>query len=265
MDTARFRALHHGDQPLLLPNVWDYASAAALAARGFPALGTTSLGVAAAVGEPDATGATRDDTLRLAERLSRLPVLLTVDIEGGFSDRPEEVAAFGARLRDTGVVGINVEDGRPDDTLAPVDHHYDVVAAVKERVPELFVNARTDVYWLAAGARPTPDEAIARASAYVRAGADGVFVPGLPDDAVAAMVAAVPAPLNVLYRPGGPTYRDLAAFGVRRISYGSLLFRAALQAAVAAAVDVAEGRPAAPDAPSYADVQHLIMGGPADA
>ncbi len=97
-----FHAAHHGDVPLLLPNAWDFASAAALAAMGFESIGTTSLGVAAAAGLPDAAGLTRDVTLALARALVALPAHITVDIEGGFSEAPEEVAVFASRLRRSG-------------------------------------------------------------------------------------------------------------------------------------------------------------------
>src|SRR5690242_19100986 len=94
-----FAALHHAaDTPLLLPNAWDHASAAVLARQGFPAVGTTSLGVAAAAGLPDGASATRDETLRLASTLGVEPFLLSVDAEGGFSDDPDEVAAFAREL-----------------------------------------------------------------------------------------------------------------------------------------------------------------------
>ncbi|WAP59420.1 isocitrate lyase/PEP mutase family protein [Streptomyces sp. S465] len=241
-----FHRLHHGERPLLLPNAWDHASAAALARRGFPAIGTTSLGVAAAAGLPDATGATRDRTLALARGIARLPALVSVDIEGGFSDRPEEVAALAAELDQAGVVGVNIEDGRPDGTLAPLARQCAVIAAVKERVPRLFVNARTDTHWLAAigGAGAVPPSrtaAFERAEAYVRAGADGVFVPALTDERdIGALVRDLGGtPLNILFAPGRHTYERLAELGVRRISCGSLLFRAALDRAVELAWTIA--------------------------
>ncbi|WP_238162238.1 isocitrate lyase/phosphoenolpyruvate mutase family protein [Micromonospora endolithica] len=253
---AAFHALHHGDRPLLLPNAWDHASAAAFAARGHPAVGTTSLGVAAAAGLPDAAGVLRAANLRLARLLRPLPVLLTVDVEGGCSDDPAEVADLVAELADLGVVGVNVEDGRPDGTLAPVAVTAAKVASVRAAVPGLFVNARTDAWWLGTS-DPLP-EALRRARAYADAGADGVFVPGAPDaTAVAAVVDAVAVPVNVLHRPGGLTLPELAGLGVARVSTGSLLYRAALGAALAA-LDAAAGSPRADvDPPSYAEVQAL--------
>lgn len=259
--TARvevFRALHRGGDPLFLPNAWDHASAAALVAQGFPAIGTTSLGVAAAVGFADGAGVTRDATLEVARRVAHLPTLVTVDLEGGFSDDADDVAALAAELVAVGVVGVNIEDGRADGSLADAALHADKVRAVKERTPELFVNARTDAVWLGTGARPALPDAIRRVEAYVAAGADGVFVPGAADDAtIRALVDAVGVPVNILFAPG-MRLAHLAELGVRRVSTGSLLFRVALRSAVRAAVAIRDGDPAIDlDAPSYGEIQSL--------
>lgn len=257
-----FRQLHHADRPLLLPNAWDVASAAALAEAGFAAVGTTSLGVAAAAGEDDATGATRDQTVRLARRLAGLPVPVTVDIEAGFSERPGEVAALVAELGSYGIAGVNIEDGRPGGVLASAGGQADVIAAVKAAAPEVFLNARTDTYWLAKDGEPPLPETLKRVQAYAAAGADGVFVPGISADAdVSAVVAEVPLPLNVLHLPGRTDPGRLAELGVRRISCGSLLYRAALHAAVSTALEL-EGRPGERPVPSYADVTRLVAGIP---
>jgi len=249
-----FARLHHRAAPLLLPNAWDHASAAALAAQGFAAVGTTSLGVAAAAGLPDGAAATADATLALARRLGRDSFLFTVDAEGGFSDDPQDVAELARKLYEAGAAGINLEDGRPDGTLAPAESHAAKIAAVKTAVPALFVNARTDTHWLGRQEEETPT----RLAIYEQAGADGVFVPGLSDpDGIAALTAALVVPLNILYTPTGPTLRELAALGVRRISLGSLLYRRALEAAVATATAIRDGRPADLTAPSYAEVQRL--------
>jgi 2-methylisocitrate lyase-like PEP mutase family enzyme len=249
-----FARLHHQAAPLVLPNAWDYASAAALAAQGFQAVGTTSLGVAAAAGLPDGAGATVEATLALARRLGRGSFLFTVDAEGGFSDDPEDVAELARKLYDAGAAGINLEDGRPDGALAPVELHAAKIAAVKAAVPELFVNARTDTHWLGR----QEEETAARLAVYEQAGADGVFVPGLSDpDGIAALTSALVVPLNILYKPTGPALADLAALGVRRVSFGSLLYRRALTAAVAAATAVRDGRPTDLTSLSYAEVQAL--------
>ncbi|MEC3958699.1 isocitrate lyase/phosphoenolpyruvate mutase family protein [Nocardia sp. CDC153] len=249
------RALHHGEKPLVLPNAWDFGSAAMLAEAGFPAVGTTSLGVAAAAGLPDGTAATRDETLSLARRLGRLPIPVTVDIEGGFSTDPGEVAQFCAELAAVGIAGINLEDSRSNAALADPDRHGELIAAVKSRVPELFVNARTDTYWLGIDTDSTLD----RVLHYEKCGADGVFVPGVTDpDRIRALTTALTAPLNALFSPTGPTVADLAELGVRRVSTGSLLYRAALAAAVHTAESVAHGQRPVGEIPSYATIQRLL-------
>ncbi|MEU8136816.1 isocitrate lyase/PEP mutase family protein [Streptodolium elevatio] len=258
-----FRALHRGSRPLLLPNAWDHASASALVARGFTAIATTSLGVASALGKPDGQGGgMRDDTVALARRITRLAALVTVDAEGGFSDDPDEVAALAAELAAAGVVGMNLEDGRSDGTLADLGFQRAAISAVKAAVPDMFVNARTDAFWLGTPDGKPLDETLRRCAAYVEAGADGVFVPGLEDDAViSAVVGEVAAPVNVLFNPARHTYGRLADLGVARISCGSLLFRTALHSAVELAWSIAEdtydaGRAAA-GVPSYAETQAL--------
>ncbi|MEV7182654.1 isocitrate lyase/phosphoenolpyruvate mutase family protein [Kitasatospora sp. NPDC093102] len=251
-----FAALHHRPgRPLLLPNAWDHASAVALAAQGHPAIGTTSLGVAAVAGLPDGAAATRAETVRLARRLGRGGFLLSVDAESGFSDSPDEVAELAVELVKAGAVGINLEDGRADGTLTPSARHAAKIAAVKAAAPELFVNARTDTYWCGQGAPEA--ETLRRLDAYQRAGADGVFVPGLADPAaIGRLVGALAVPLNILWTPAGPGLAELAGLGVARVSLGSLLYRAALAAAVATAAAVAAGEPVGP-APGYAEVQAL--------
>lgn len=250
-----FAALHHADTPLLLPNAWDHASAVALAAQGFPAIGTTSLGVAAAAGLSDGTGDTRDETLLLARRLGNAGFLLSVDAEGGFSDDPGRVAELARELAGAGAAGINLEDGRSDGSLTPVGVHAAKIRAVKAAVPGLFVNARTDTHWLGGHEAETAT----RLDAYRQAGADGVFVPGISDPAgIAALVDSLDVPLNILYSPAGPTVAELGELGVRRVSLGSLLFRTALGAALAAAADIRAGRPfPAAQLPTYAETQAL--------
>lgn len=248
-----FAALHRPGEPLLLPCAWDHASAHAFAARGFPAVGTTSLGVAAANGLPDGAAATRDETLRLALTLGSGPFLLTMDAESGFSDDPDDVGEFARQLAAVGAVGINLEDA-----LGPADRHAAKIAAVRSAAPGLFVNARTDTYWSGDG---DPGETVRRLEAYREAGADGVFVPGLTDPArIAALAAHFDVPLNVLHSPAGPTLPHLADLGVARVSLGSLLYRRALGAALETVADIAAGRPPEGTAPAYEEVTALSGG-----
>jgi 2-methylisocitrate lyase-like PEP mutase family enzyme len=256
-----FAALHHGRRPFLLPNAWDVASALLLQDAGFAAVATTSLGVNAAAGLPDASGAGRDPALDLGRTLAgRLRIPVTVDLEGGYSDDPAAVAALAGQLADAGVAGLNLEDGLPGGTLRPVSQHVAVIAAVVAAVPGLFVNARTDTYWLQT---PAPaerlGETLRRVEAYRDAGAHGVFVPGLTGQADTAAVAArAGVPLNVLWQPG-TRLADLAAAGVARVSTGSALYRAALGAALRAAAEAREvpARPAGPV--GYAEVQRVLL------
>ncbi|GAB3432482.1 isocitrate lyase/PEP mutase family protein [Flindersiella endophytica] len=236
--TERFRALHRRGSPFLLPNAWDHASALALVDAGFPALGTTSLGVAHSAGLPDASGQARQQTLALTRQLGRLPILLTVDIEGGFSTDPGEVADVAAELSDAGAVGVNLEDSRPGGELADPKVQASLIEAIKARVPGLFVNARTDPYWLGA---PDPlPTSLERGRRYVAAGADGVFVPGVAEERdIETIAAQVEAPLNVLAGKSLETYGRL---GVSRVSTGSLLFRAAISTAAAIAQAIRDGQ-----------------------
>ena len=243
-----FHRLHHAETPLLLPNAWDFASAAALAEAGFAAIGTTSLGVAAANGLPDATGATRRETVNLAQALVGLPVPISVDAEAGFG----EPASLAEELAEIGVAGVNLEDGRGT-RLADPDTQALIISSFKQAAPHLFVNARIDTHWLSVDHGST----ISRALRYLDAGADGIFIPGLTDPSEIARVAAeVPAPLNVLAQPH-LSARRLAELGVRRISTGSLLFRNALRATVEAACAVRDGKPVSCE-PSYDNVQDLV-------
>ncbi len=230
-----FHDLHHADTPLLLPNAWDVASAVAFADAGFPAVGTTSFGVGATAGHPDGAGASRDATVALAHALKTLPAYVSADVEDGYSNDPAEVAAFVAEL---GVAGINIEDSTDGKLIDPAAHAAKI-AAVKQRSPDIFVNARIDNYWFQEEA--TVDAVVRRAEVYAAAGADGVFVPGATDPTeLRALTEAIPLPVNVLVIPDF-TLTDLAAMGIRRVSTGSLPYRAAIDAAVGVATAVRDG------------------------
>lgn len=239
-----FAVLHRAGDPLVLPNVWDVASARHLVAAGFAALGTTSLGVAAAHGLPDGAGATDAETVLLTRALATLPAYVTVDIETGS-------VATAAAVAEAGAAGVNMEDA-----MQPAEAHAALIRAVKSGVPGLFVNARTDTHWQRPGEL---SETLRRVRLYADADADGIFVPGLTAPAeITAVVAAVSVPLNVLIVPGGPSVAALADLGVRRVSMGSLLFRAALAAAVDTAVAVRDGGVVRADLPSYAQVNDVV-------
>jgi len=248
-----FAALHHRDLPLLLPNAWDVPSALAFVAAGFEAGGTTSFGVASSLGRPDGSRATRDANAALARALSTLDCHVSMDVEDGYADDPDEVAGYVATLP---VAGVNIEDSTAERLIPPAAHAAKV-AAVKRRCPGLFVNARVDTYWL--GQDATVESTVDRANRYVDAGADGVFVPGAAEpELLRELTAAIPVPVNVLVLPGR-SLAELAELGVRRVSTGSLPYRAAMFSATDVALAVRDGR-SIPDAVPYAELQSRLVG-----
>ena len=230
-----FADLHDSEEPLLLPNAWDVATALVFADAGFPAIGTTSMGIAASQGHPDGRRASQEATARLAEALEVVPAFISIDIEDGYADDPEHVASFVDPLP---VDGINIEDSSHDRLVDP-RQLAGKVAAIKARRPDVFVNARVDTYWL--GQDADVDTTLQRANSYLTAGADGVFVPGVVDpETVRTLAAAIDAPLNVLAVPGA-SLTELGRLGVRRVSTGSLPYRAALRTALETAWLVRDG------------------------
>jgi 2-methylisocitrate lyase-like PEP mutase family enzyme len=236
-----FRALHDRDAPVLrLLNAWDAGSAKVLVAAGAPALGTTSAGVAFALGLPDGERLGRDVMLTAVRAIvGAVAVPVSADLEAGYADTPAGVAETVRLALDAGAVGFNLEDGRADGSLTPVDEHAARVRTAADAVRAAgipaFINARTDTVWLRAGDEA---ETIARLRAYADAGADGVFVPGATDPALLRrLVNATPLPLNVLSHPMLPSVGVLGPLGVARVSSGSgsgparLAFSAAYAAA----------------------------------
>lgn len=251
---TKFADLHVPGRPFVLVNAWDVASALLLARAGHPAVGTTSLGITAAAGVPDGARAGRELTLDLVRRLDgRLPVPLTVDLEDGYHDDPSEVAALAGELAGRGVSGINLEDAGREP-----GEHAAIIAVVKRRVPEIFVNARTEEFWSGGHHLAT---ALDRLRAYRDAGADGLFVPGLTDPAGVEQVVALGPPVNLLWSPDLDRVA-LAAAGVARISTGSAPYRYAVAAGIAAAAAARDG--VGPDvaAIAYAEVQEVLVGQP---
>lgn len=246
---ATFAELHVPGKPFVLVNAWDVMTALAFADAGHPAIGTTSLGITAAAGLLDGAREGRDLTVSLVRGLSgRLHAHLSVDLEDGFSDDPGSVADLVAQLAEMGVTGVNLEDANRS-----AETHAAIIAAVKARSPQVFVNARTEVFWSGSG---DPQDALARLRTYRDAGADGLFVPGLDDREVVARVVALGPPVNVLFRPG----ISFADEGVARISTGSALYRHAIAAAMDAADSIRMRNTPAARAITYAWTQQLLAG-----
>lgn len=238
----RFRDLH--DRLVVLPNAWDACSAAVVAAAGAAAVATTSGGVAWSLGRGDGERLTRVEASEVVRRIAdAVDVPVSADVEGGYGPTPEDVARTVALVVAAGAVGVNVEDFDPGvGRLHTVDAQVARIAAAREAataagLPGLVVNARTDVHLRGVGAADERlDETVERARRYVAAGADCVFVPGLLDlPELETLARAVPAPINAMAVPGGPSVAALAAAGVRRVSTGTALAEAGYSAARAAA------------------------------
>lgn len=230
---AALRALHSGPG-FVIPNAWDAGSARILEQAGFPAIATTSAGIAWSCGLPDG-GALSVDTMfaRVAEIVAAVDAPVSADLETGYGDTPSEVAATVARAASLGVVGANIEDAA-DGRLFDVETAIARLAAARSAAPaESFVlNARTDAY-LVGGADDPFAEAVERAHRYLDVGADCIFVPGVKDeDTIRRLVAVIPAPVNVvagLTTPVMPV-ATLFSVGVKRVSVGGSIARAALSA-----------------------------------
>jgi 2-methylisocitrate lyase-like PEP mutase family enzyme len=247
-----FHDLHHQGVPFVLPNAWDVASALAYLADGFTAVGTTSFGVSSSGGHPDGARATRDANIALAAALAPLQCYVSIDVEDGYSDDPEAVADYVAQLP---VAGINIEDST-DERLVDPALAAAKVAAIKQRNPELFINARVDTYWLHQEANTATT--IERALRYVDAGADGIFVPLANDRGeLAEIIRNIPRPVNTL-PVRGLTLTELGELGVARVSTGSVAYGAGLYAAAQAARAVRDGQPL-PRATPYADLQSRLV------
>lgn len=235
---------------MILFNVWDAGSAAAVAKAGARAIATGSWSIAAANGFADGEKMDPEVSFAAIGRIaaaSKLP--LTADLERGYGDTPGDVGRTITRALAAGTVGCNVEDNLPANPANPADTSLREIAAQVERYAaarqaatdagiDLFLNARTDVFFQ----RPAQDHdagmvdaALERARAYADAGADGLFVPGLIDLAlIARLVAASPLPVNIMRTGAEPSIAALAAAGVARVSHGPapyLLAMAALERA----------------------------------
>lgn len=280
-----FRSLHAEGQLLLLPCVWDAASARLLSGvPGTRALGTTSAGMAAACGLADGqhmSSAHLLDSLHAITAASELPV--SVDAEGGYADNPDGVYTLVSAVIEAGAVGINLEDWVPDRglgkksplmaTAVQAERIAAARAAARDARSSLFINARTDVWWRGWPEEPKDrfGQATDRLQAYLAAGADGVFAPGFPDlgqptemeAAISRLVSHLGgAPLNLLTRSALPALQRLRQLGVRRVSTGSSLYRLAMASAVRAYAELRDrGEMNAISAEAglpYADLQGLF-------
>ena len=264
-----FRAMHHGPHPLLLPNIWDVASARMVEEAGFPALATTSAGVAFSLGYPDGEQISRDEMLARVARIAKaVKVPVTADVEAGYGNRPEDAAQTARGVIEAGAIGMNFEDGTEDPAhpLVDLSLQLEKIHAIREAALKtgvlLVLNARTDVYLLPAGdpARGY-DEAVRRLVAFRDAGAECVFAPGLRDaETIGRLVQDVKCPLNILAGPGSPSVPELEKLGVARVSLGSSTMRATLGLVrrMAEELKTSGTYKTLEDAPSHADINKML-------
>jgi 2-methylisocitrate lyase-like PEP mutase family enzyme len=233
----RFRDMHLGPEILVIANAWDAASARVFEAAGIRAIGTGSAGVAFSHGFPDDERIPRDVMLRaIAEMVAAVDVPVTADILAGLGDSIDGVVATVREVIALGAAGVNIEDSSDEGGAHLLDIGYQtekiraVCAAVEASGVPIVVNARTDPYWLRLGSDAERlRTSIGRAQRYREAGAHCIFVPGAAGrDTLAALVAGIDAPLNVLAVPGCPPVAELQAIGVRRLSEGSGPMRASM-------------------------------------
>ncbi|MCO1334158.1 isocitrate lyase/phosphoenolpyruvate mutase family protein [Microbulbifer sp. OS29] len=220
-----FTQLHQAAAPLVLPNAWDAASALLCQNTGALAVGTSSAAVAWSLGYADGGALPVEEHLHAIARIARVTSLpLTVDIEDGYSQNPEEIAELACKMVKLGVVGINIEEGRgiPE----PLSEKIHAIRKALNGRP-LFINARTDVYLnaLASGDKAI-NMCIERLELYKSAGADSGFVPGLAAvEEARSLAAGINLPLNIMLLPGMAPVSEFFAAGIKRFSTGPALFQ----------------------------------------
>jgi 2-methylisocitrate lyase-like PEP mutase family enzyme len=227
-----FRSLHRGPEILVLPNAWDCASARVFQLAGFPAIATTSAGIAFSLGYTDGERIPQDLMLATVARIcAAVPLPVTADLESGYGD----VAKTTAGLIGAGAVGLNFEDmDHASGALVPVAAQIERIAMIRRIAVGLgvniVINARTDVFLAQIGEPATRFErACERLQAYIAAGADCVFLPGLADEnVIRRVVETLKFPLNILAGANLPTIPRLHELGVARVSVGSGIMRASL-------------------------------------
>lgn len=233
---AALRDLHRGPNILVLPNAWDCVSARLFEQAGFPAIATTSGGIAATLGYPDGQRISPREMLLIVGRIAKtVSTPVTADLEAGYGRTATEVAEVLRQALAVGVAGANLEDGRgPNQLLVEIVYQTDIIKAVREvavacDIP-LILNARVDVFLHGTGDDASRfKQAVERAVAYYDAGADCIFPIGLKDrETIARFVREVPCPVNIMAGPGAPAISELERIGVRRVTFGTGMMRAIL-------------------------------------
>jgi 2-methylisocitrate lyase-like PEP mutase family enzyme len=263
---ATFRALHQRERAFLIPNPWDVGTARLLQLLGFEALATTSGGFAFSIGKPD--GAVGAETMleHAAALVEATDLPVSADLENGYADQPEHVAETVRRAAGVGLAGCSIEDARAHGEGGPYEL---ALAAERIRAAAEAAHARAFPFTLTARAenyllgRPDLADTIARLQAFQEAGADVLFAPGLKSKQdIHTVVRAVDRPMNVMMGLPGVqlSLSELSEMGVKRVSVGILLARAALGAFLRAAREMQEQGTFtfAEDAPKYAELNAMF-------
>jgi 2-methylisocitrate lyase-like PEP mutase family enzyme len=238
---AQLLKLHHGNDPLVLINAWDAASACIVERAGFPAIATSSAAVANALGHADGQHTPWPEMVDAIRRIAKaVNVPVTADIEAGFSATAQDLESNIEQIVEAGAVGMNLEDALPNrgelGPLYPLAEQIDRIKRVRKLGEKmkihLVINARTDAYWQK-GVSPEAamSNTLDRGRAYLQAGADCIFIPGLTKpEHIRTVVEQLKAPVNVLGLAGMPSIPELGKLGVKRISMGSGAMRVAMSA-----------------------------------
>ena len=239
-----FRRLH-ADGCFVIPNPWDLGTARVLAGLGFRALATTSAGFAWSLGRADNHVTLEDALAHLTAIAAAVDVPVNADFEGGFAVEPATIVTNVTKATETGIAGLSIEDSSkdPNEPLFPFTLSVERIQAAREAIDNsgtgVVLTGRSEGF---IAGRPDLDETIRRLKAYADAGADCLYAPGLrTEDEIRAVVKAVaPKPVNVLANNGSVTVARLAELGVRRISVGGALARAAWAGFLEAATEIAQ-------------------------
>jgi methylisocitrate lyase len=240
----RFRRLHEAGC-FLIPNPWDVGSARLLVRLGFPALATTSSGFAWSLGRPDNGVSLAQALAHFRSIAGSVGVPVNGDFEGGFAIEPAEVGANVSAASSTGIAGLSIEDSTGDasrplfEVALAVERIRAARAAIDSSGTGVLLTGRSEGF---IAGRPDLPETIRRLSAYADAGADCLYAPGLrtPEEIATVVAAVAPRPVNVLVGSDFATVAELARLGVRRISVGGALARAAWAGFLDAAKEIAE-------------------------
>ena len=261
-----FRSLHNSENLFVLPNCWDAISAKMLQHAGASAIATASASISWARGVPDGEGLSLDTMLEAVRLVcSSVEVPVSADMERGFGATADEVGDAIARVVEAGVVGINIEDSIPEAKQRPIDEMQARITAARQAGDSagvaIYINARADGYLLGLNGEQVFKDTVARGNAWLAAGADCVFVPGIADiEVITKLVSAIDGPVSVIVMDENtPSVDKLLSAGVARISTGPRPMQHVMGALAGMMSSIAENGDFRflSGAPSFGDLQNL--------